>query len=135
MRALDTALHGAGLPYGYAITVWSTGATVTGAQGKPSIASVFLFAAGATGAYGVLRVLTKQAEGDAQNLLTRSPPPCPCRSYPPCCDRACHRVRRPDRADPKRCDLVPGFVRRDPPLLRRLERGDGAARARGLGGR
>ncbi len=72
-RALDTALHGAGLPYGYAITVWSTGATVTGAQGKPSVASVFLFAAGAAGAYGVLRVLTKPAEGDAQNLLTRSP--------------------------------------------------------------
>ena len=58
LRALDTALHGAGLPYGYAITVWSTGTTLTGAQGKPSVASVFLFAAGAAAAYGALRLLT-----------------------------------------------------------------------------
>ena len=73
LRALDTALHGAGLPYGYAITVWSTGTTMTGAQGKPSVASILLFAAGAAAAYGALRLLTKHAEGDAQKLLTRSP--------------------------------------------------------------
>ena len=73
LRALDTALHGAGLPYGYAITVWSTGTTLTGAQGTPALASVFLFAAGAAAAYGSLRLLTKHAEGDAQKLLTRSP--------------------------------------------------------------
>jgi hypothetical protein len=73
LRALDTGLHGGGLPYGYAITVWSTGTTITGAQGKPSTASVFLFASGAAAAYGALRLMTKHAEGDGQKLLTRSP--------------------------------------------------------------
>ena len=73
LRAVDTGLHGAGLPYGYAITVWSTGTTMTGAQGRPSVVSILLFAAGAAAAYGTLRLSTKKAEGDAQKLLTRSP--------------------------------------------------------------
>ena len=73
LRALETALHGAGLPYGYAITVWSTGAVLIGAQGTPSVGRVFLFAAGAASAYGVLRFLTQAAEGEAGTQLTRSP--------------------------------------------------------------
>ena len=73
LRALDVALHGAGLPYGYAITVWSTGAMVMSERGKPSVAHVFLFAAGAAVAYGVLRFLTKDAEGNPSSQLTRSP--------------------------------------------------------------
>jgi len=47
LRALETALHCAGLPYGYAITVWSTGAVLIDAHGPPSVGRVFLFAAGA----------------------------------------------------------------------------------------
>ncbi len=35
--------------------------------------SVFLFAAGAAAAYGLLRFLTRRAEGEAQSQLTRSP--------------------------------------------------------------
>lgn len=73
LRALETALHGAGLPYGYAITVWSTGAVLVSAQGRPSIGGVFLFAAGATSAYGGLRFLTEATEGEAGTQLTRSP--------------------------------------------------------------
>lgn len=73
LRALETALHGAGLPYGYAITVWSTGAVLTGAQGKPSVGDVFLFAAGAATAYGGMRFLTQATEGEAGTQLTRSP--------------------------------------------------------------
>ena len=52
LRALETALHGAGLPYGYAVTVWSTGAVLIGAHGTPSVGRVFLFAAGAASASG-----------------------------------------------------------------------------------
>ena len=73
LRALETALHGAGLPYGYAVTVWSTGAMVTGAHGVPSVGRVFLFAAGAAAAYGALRFSTKATEGEAETQLTRSP--------------------------------------------------------------
>ena len=73
LRALETALHGAGLPYGYAITVWSTGAVLVDAQGTPSVGRVFLFAAGAASAYGLLRLLTQATEGEAGTQLTRSP--------------------------------------------------------------
>ncbi len=74
LRALETAIQGAGLPYGYAITVWATGSTLTGELGMPSIASIFLFAAGAGAAYGGLRLfLTWNMGGEAERPLTRSP--------------------------------------------------------------
>ncbi len=72
LRALETALHGAGLPYGYAITVWSTGAVMIGAHGPPSVGEVFLFAGGAASAYGGLRLLTETTEGEAGTQMTRS---------------------------------------------------------------
>ncbi len=53
MRALETARHGAGLPYGYAITVWSTGAVLIDAHGPPSVGRVCLAAAGAASVYGL----------------------------------------------------------------------------------
>ena len=72
-RALQTALHGAGVPYGYAVTVWSTGAALAGEHGVPTTAEIFLFAAGATSAYGGLRLLTWETGGEAQTPLPRSP--------------------------------------------------------------
>jgi hypothetical protein len=75
LRALETAVHGAGLPYGYAITVWSTGSSVSHAHGLPSVVNVLLFAAGAAAAYGALRLLTWGTEQEAQRPLTRSPYP------------------------------------------------------------
>ncbi len=75
-RALETALQGAGLPYGYAITVWATGSVLGGERGMPSVASIFMFAAGATVAYGGLRLLlTWNMGGEADRPLTRSPHP------------------------------------------------------------
>jgi hypothetical protein len=73
LRALETAFHCAGLPYGYAITVWSTGAVLIDAHGPPSVGRVFLFVAGAPSAFGGLRFLTETTEGEAGTQLTRSP--------------------------------------------------------------
>ena len=73
LRALETALHGAGLPYGYSVMLWSTGAVTIGSRGKPSVGAVFLFAAGAATAYGLLRFLSRATEGEADAQLTRSP--------------------------------------------------------------
>lgn len=73
LQAIQTALHGAGLPYGYAVTVWSTGAALAGEQGTPSLVEIYLFAAGAVLAYGGLTFLTWATEGEAQHQLTRSP--------------------------------------------------------------
>jgi len=76
MRALETSVQGAGLPYGYAITVWATGAALVGERGMPSVGNIFLFAVGATAAYGGLRLLlTRNMGGEAETPLTRSPNP------------------------------------------------------------
>jgi len=74
-RAVETSVHGAGLPYGYAVTVWSTGAALIGEQGKASPGAIFLFAGGATAAYGTLKALTWNTEREAEKPLTRSPRP------------------------------------------------------------
>lgn len=73
LQAIQTALHGAGLPYGYAITVWSTGAALSAEHGTPSLVEIYLFAAGAVAAYAGLTVLTWATEGEAHHPLTRSP--------------------------------------------------------------
>lgn len=73
LRALETTVHGVGLPYGYAVTVWSTGAAVSGRHGMPSAGRIFLFAAGAVIAYGALRLLTWNTRDEAERPLTRSP--------------------------------------------------------------
>ena len=73
VRALHTVVHGAGLPYAYALTVWSTGAMVANRHGMPSVGAVFLFAAGGTIAYGSLRLLTWNTADEADLPLTRSP--------------------------------------------------------------
>lgn len=73
LQAIQTALHGAGLPYGYAITVWATGSALTHEQGMASLGHIFLFAAGAVGAYGGLTFLVWETTGEAEKPLTRSP--------------------------------------------------------------
>jgi len=74
-RAVETSVRGAGLPYGYAITVWSTGATLLGEHGKASPAAIFLFAGGATTAYGSLKALTSNTQCAAETTLAKSPHP------------------------------------------------------------
>jgi hypothetical protein len=73
LQAIQTALHDAGLPYGYAITVWSTSAALVAEHGTPSLVEIYLFAVGAVAAYGSLTLLTWATQGEAQHSLTRSP--------------------------------------------------------------
>lgn len=72
-KALQTALHGAGVPYGYAITVSSTAAAVAGQHGPPRPGEILLFALGATIGYGGLVAATWETGGEADRPLTRSP--------------------------------------------------------------
>jgi len=74
-RAVETSVHGAGLPYGYAITVWSTGAALIGEHGPAKPGFIFMFAGGAAAAYGVLKVLTWKTQQEAERPLTKSPHP------------------------------------------------------------
>ena len=75
LRATETSVRGAGLPYGYALTVWSTGAALVGEHGKASPVAIFLFAAGAVAAYGSLKALTWKTHREAETPLTKSPHP------------------------------------------------------------
>lgn len=56
-KALAEVVSKAGVPYGYTLTVWSTGALCIGRFGPPSAAEVFLFLAGGTAAYGGLALV------------------------------------------------------------------------------
>ena len=54
-------LQGSALPYGYTITLWSTGAMVMSKHGPPKPGSVFLFAAGAIAGFAVMALLLARA--------------------------------------------------------------------------
>jgi hypothetical protein len=60
--ALATVLRGAAVPYGYTVTVWTSGLTLTRTRGTPSVAEIFLFMAGAISAFGVLGVIVRRAQ-------------------------------------------------------------------------
>lgn len=53
-RALGEVLGKAGIPYGYTLAVWSTGALCIGRFGLPRSTEVFLFLAGGTLGYAGL---------------------------------------------------------------------------------
>jgi hypothetical protein len=59
-RALTEVVSKAGIPYGYTLTVWSTGALCAGRFGLPSAGEVFLFVVGGTVAYGGLALLVSR---------------------------------------------------------------------------
>lgn len=56
-RALKTTLIGTALPYGFTVTLLGAFQVILAQQPKPSVGHVFLFAAGAASAYGMLRLL------------------------------------------------------------------------------
>lgn len=61
-KALAEVVGKAGIPYGYTLTVWSTGALCIGRFGLPTPGEVFLFVAGGTLAYELLAVaVTRRA--------------------------------------------------------------------------
>lgn len=56
-KALAEVLSKAGIPYGYTLAIWSTGALCIGRFGLPTAAQVFLFVAGASVAYAGLALI------------------------------------------------------------------------------
>lgn len=56
-RALGEVLGKAGIPYGYTLAIWSTGALCIGRFGLPRSTEVFLFLAGGTLGYAGLALL------------------------------------------------------------------------------
>jgi hypothetical protein len=72
---LGSALHGAGLPYGFTITVFSSGQGLVHFHGPPAVGLLFLFATGAAAAYGMLKLLSRRAAAPVGLQLGASPHP------------------------------------------------------------
>jgi len=72
LRGVDAALRGAALPYGYTLTVWATGASLIRSHGTPDLGHVLLFVAGATTAYGLLKLASHGAAAAGRDIATSS---------------------------------------------------------------
>ena len=59
--ALGTMLAGTASPYGYTVTLWSSGVILIRAHGLPHVWEVFLFAGGVVGAFAVLGLIAHGA--------------------------------------------------------------------------
>jgi hypothetical protein len=65
--AMATVVVGSAAPYGYTLSIWSTGAVLVRSYGTPTIGDVFVFVAGAITAFNLLGLL-------AEKTLTRTSP-------------------------------------------------------------
>lgn len=64
-RAALRAVAGrSAVPYGYTVTLWSSGALLMHARGTPDVGDVFLFVAGAVGAFAVLGAIVRSTASD-----------------------------------------------------------------------
>ncbi len=58
---MTSAARTAGLPYGFTVTVWSSGQVLIHFHGVPGLGLISLFAAGAVAGYGSLRLVIGSA--------------------------------------------------------------------------
>ena len=63
LPALAAVLRGSAVPYGYTVTIWSSGAVLTRHHGIPSIGEVFLFMVGALAAFALLGCIVRIGRG------------------------------------------------------------------------
>lgn len=61
--ALATVLRGSALPYGYTLTVWTSGIVLIRERGMPSVGEVFLFLVGAVAAFALLGIVVRLTRG------------------------------------------------------------------------
>jgi hypothetical protein len=59
LSALATALRGTALPYGYTLTISTSGLLLTHQRGLPSVAETFLFAVGAIAGFALLGLIMR----------------------------------------------------------------------------
>jgi hypothetical protein len=65
LAALQSALDRAGVPYGYTITIWTSGQVLADERGTPPAWLLPAFAAGAVAAYGLIALLLANHSRDA----------------------------------------------------------------------
>jgi hypothetical protein len=57
LSALATVLRGSALPYGYTLTIWTSGLMLTRERGLPSVGEIFLFMVGAFAGFVLLGLI------------------------------------------------------------------------------
>ena len=76
LRALTTVVRGSALPYGYTLTIWTTGAVLERGHGTPAVGDIFLFLAGAIASFMLVAVGVRQLDhqplADPGGELTRT---------------------------------------------------------------
>jgi hypothetical protein len=63
MSALATVLRASAVPYGYTVTVWTSGMMLTRERGLPSVGEVFLFMVGAVAGFALLGLIARLNAG------------------------------------------------------------------------
>jgi hypothetical protein len=66
--ALATIVAASAAPYGYTISVWSSGAVLIHTHGVPTVGEVFAFLGGALCGYGTIALLARDAVGAAPQV-------------------------------------------------------------------
>jgi hypothetical protein len=59
LSALATVLRGSALPYGYTVTVWTSGMMLAHERGQASVGEVFLFMVGAVAGFALLGLVVR----------------------------------------------------------------------------
>jgi len=54
LQALVTIVRGSAVPYGYTLTIWTTGAAVERRHGTPAIGDIFMFLGGAIAGFALV---------------------------------------------------------------------------------
>ena len=72
-HGLRSVLQTVALPYGYTVTVWSSGQELIHARGMPPVWEVFLFAAGAVAGFAALRAVARDPAGDGAPPIGSTP--------------------------------------------------------------
>lgn len=67
-RASETLLASSATPYGYTLTIWCSGALLMHYRGKPSVAEIFLFLAGALAAFTAISLVNQSLTKAAKPL-------------------------------------------------------------------
>lgn len=67
--ALSTILVASSAPYGYTLVIWSSGALLLRSHGVPHLAEVFVFVAGAIGAFNLLGLLVRPTIGSTLRIV------------------------------------------------------------------
>jgi hypothetical protein len=75
--ALGTIVSASAAPYGYTVTLWSSGALLIHSRGQPDVGEVFLFAAGALIGFAMLGIgarpalqVSRAIEGSSERVIT-----------------------------------------------------------------